>query len=223
MDCSVDWLRQKYQDQGLDCVQIGKIVGRDPKTVWAWLRKNGIPTRPRGGNAASNLSRGRPAGFRHSDETRMKLRVVRKSDGHYPKNADGSPYWKGRKGVDHPSWIGGATPERQQFYSSPDWKDACKAVWRRADARCQRCKAKHVSDGGAFHIHHIMPFLFRKWRADPRNLALLCAPCHRFVHGSLNGDREFLPPFGVFPAEDGSRLVPISYKPKKRGSLPTWL
>lgn len=223
MDCSVDWLHQQYVDLGLDCVQIGKIVGRDPKTVWAWLRKHGIPTRPRGGNASTNLQRGRPNGFKHTLETRKKLREARKLDGRFPKNADGTPYWKGKFAHEHPTWTGGTTPERQSFYGTREWKDACRFVWSRANACCERCNKKHTKDGDPFHVHHIMPFAFKKWRASAPNLALLCATCHRFVHGDANGNREFLPPFGVYPLPDSGRLVRISYRPKVKGRLPEWL
>src|SRR5574341_544494 len=43
-----EWLIQKYSVERLDCTQISKMVDRDSKSVWNWLKDFGIPTRPRG-------------------------------------------------------------------------------------------------------------------------------------------------------------------------------
>ena len=37
-----------YVNQKKDCVVIGKLVGRDPKNIWNWLKDYGIETRSRG-------------------------------------------------------------------------------------------------------------------------------------------------------------------------------
>lgn len=42
-----DWLYQRYVVEGLSTYQIAKMVNRDPKRVWEWLRDFGIPTRER--------------------------------------------------------------------------------------------------------------------------------------------------------------------------------
>jgi hypothetical protein len=220
---SDEWLREKYITEGLDCVQIAAIVSRDPKTVWSWLRSIGVRTRPRGD--ASRLNKGRPHGYRHSEATKAALRSARVADRHYPKQADGSPYWSGKTGQDHPAWKGGSTPERQAFYASREWKLACRETWERADAKCERCGLDHRQvnrNVKKFHVHHIMPFIFPAYRASASNLALLCEECHRFVHSDTNLDREFLPPFGVFP-DQASRLIPISYRPKCNARLAWWL
>lgn len=220
---SAEWLRGKYHDEKLSCVDIGKIVGRDPKSVHTWMRDYGIPTRPRGMNNRDNFKKGERSGFsgrKHSDETKAKIRAARKLDGHYPKD-NGRPYWSGKKGEDHPSWSGGATPERQAFYSSSEWRLSRSLVYAKARGSCERCGSTD-----ALHIHHVVPFMFVRLRADPRNLKVLCAPCHRFVHSLGNVDREFLPErFAVIPHEKNGRtiLISISYKPKHRGTLPQWM
>lgn len=108
--------------------------------------------------------------------------------------ADGSHAMKGRTGANHPSWKGGVTPERQAFYASPEWREACCAVWHRADAQCERCTADHRdhSQRGSFHVHHIVSFAVRELRASVSNLALLCRDCHLFVHSKKNVTGEFL-------------------------------
>lgn len=219
------WLRQKYCIEGLDCVQISALVSRHPKSVWNWLKGYGIETRARGGNAGANFHSGQINGMEgkhHSAETREKIRAARLADGHFPKDG-GRPYWEGKKGTIHPSWRGGATPERQAFYATKEWAEARRVTYARAKTSCERCGENHAA--ATLHIHHVMPFLFEKRRADPANLRLLCAPCHRWVHSSHNIDREFLPPFGVYPfTKNGTtKLVRISYFPKHKARLPCWM
>jgi uncharacterized paraquat-inducible protein A len=43
-----EWLREQYIEKGLSTIAIAKLVGCDNKTVWAQLRRHGIPTRPVG-------------------------------------------------------------------------------------------------------------------------------------------------------------------------------
>ena len=71
---------EKYVVEKLDCVQIGELVNKDPSTIHYWLKKLGIPTRPRGGNYRTNLLQGQRKGFRHSEATRAKLRMGRRKE-----------------------------------------------------------------------------------------------------------------------------------------------
>lgn len=188
-----EWLEAKYETEGLDCVQIGRLVCRDPKSVWNWLKDFGIKTRPRGGNWAQ-IPKGGFKGKKHTPEFRAKLSQYAKETGRVPYKPSVGSYMKGRKGKDTPSWKGGLTPERQSFYASEEWKEACKAVWHRANARCERCGKHHniAEVRGTFHVHHIVSFMVRALRAEPSNLALLCKECHRFVHSRKNEAKEFL-------------------------------
>lgn len=102
---------------------------------------------------------------------------------------------KGRKGKDAPSWKGGVTPERQAFYSTPEWSDAVKSVWARDDAKCQRCGMDYRTvdrSEMSFHIHHIDSFMIKDRRADVDNLLLVCYKCHRWIHSKYNTTKEFL-------------------------------
>lgn len=194
------WLVQKYEVEKLDCPEIAAIVGRDAKSIWNWLQGFGIVTRPRGSSNSKQWERGdriHPGGYPHSETTKELLRSISIADGRVPYiMPDGSHYMKGRKGDLHHSWQGGLTPERQSVCSTSEWRDAVKAVWSRADAKCERCGKDHRSvdnrkiDG--FHVHHIKPFRFRKFRSDVNNLALLCRPCHHFVHSKKNVNKEFI-------------------------------
>ena len=187
-----DWLVAHYSLLGLDCVQIGGMLKRDPKTIWSWMKSCGIPTRQRGHNCAQ-LPKGRPPGFKLTEAHKQRLREARVADGRLPHMKDGR-HWLHHDGAVHPNWKGGITPERQEFYASAEWKDACKAVWARADASCERCGTHHSATEarGTFHVHHIASFANHDLRAAVSNLALLCKPCHLFVHSRRNGAREFL-------------------------------
>lgn len=199
MKLTQDELQSLYWDQGLSCVDIGRIVGRDPKTVWAWMKSYGMQTRPRGSYERQQFGKGKEIarGWFHSDETKEKLRQARIADGAKCLfKPNGEHVLKGRRGKDHPSWQGGSTPVRQAFYASDEWKSACVDVWHRADAKCERCGLDHRTidrESVKFHVHHIYGFTrYPDLRADKNNLALLCAPCHRWVHSKANTDKEWI-------------------------------
>lgn len=194
-----DWLYQRYIVEGLDCVQIGKLVHRDPKQVWRWIQDYGIPTRARGttGNGPSMPGEQNPFyGKTHSQAFKDAQRARRLQDGHVPYLKNGVHHLKGQPSHLHPTWKGGVTPERQAFYATQEWKDACVVVWHRANAYCERCGKDHrsISTRGrnGFHVHHIVSFAVSALRAMPTNLVLLCRACHLFVHSKANVTREFL-------------------------------
>lgn len=192
-----EWLRQQYLDEGRSANDIAKIVHRDPKRVWEWLRDDGVALRPRGHDERHRFKKGQQSTFigrRHSEETKKKLSDIAKAQGRVPYDPSVGSYMKGRKGKDTPNWKGGVTPERQACYSSVEWKEAVKAVWKRADAKCERCGMHHNSapTRGTFHIHHIVGFADSSKRCMVANLALLCSKCHKFVHSKANKDGEWL-------------------------------
>lgn len=191
---SREWLETKYVTEGLDCVQIAMLVSRDSKSVWNWLKDFGIPTRPRG-HDTSRLPHGhKPGAFKHTQEAKDKMRAQAIADGRVPYDPTVGSYMKGRKGAASTNWKGGVTPERQALYSSPEWAEAVKAVWARANASCERCGVHHntTEKRGTFHVHHIVSFAVKELRAETSNLALLCNICHRFVHSRANVLREFI-------------------------------
>lgn len=190
-----EWLFDQYVTQGKGANQIGREVGRDGKSVWNWLSMYEIPTRPRGHDTSHLPKDGSSTlGFKHSEETKKKLREIAIADGRVPWGKDNEPYWRGKKGEQHPSYKGGGTPERQAVYSSKEWVDAVKAVWARDNAICQLCGKDHRDDGnrGTFHVHHIVSFQVKELRTEPSNLVLLCKDCHKFVHGKGNTQKLFI-------------------------------
>lgn len=191
-----EWLMDHYFNKGLNCVDIGKIVNRDPKSVWSWLVGYGITLRKRGADSSpGTFIKGHKKGIGriHTTETKDKIRQARINDGHVPYLKDGKHWLKGMKGAIHPTWKGGITPERQSVYSSPEWCEAVKVVWKRDDATCQRCKKRQNEMRDIkFHIHHIESFMVREKRTDPDNLVLLCPTCHRYVHSKKNVTKLFI-------------------------------
>lgn len=197
---SAEELRRLYIDENLGCPDIGKLYERDPKTVFWWLRQAGIPTRPRGADERQHFKKGQLsafAGHKHRPESIEKVKASTIADGRVPYLKNGQHWLKGQPPEKNGRWKGGLTPERQAFYHSPEWKTACKAVWTRANAKCERCGLDHRTIDRKkvrFHVHHIVSFQVRELRAEVSNLALLCQPCHMWVHGKQNVARTFLGP-----------------------------
>lgn len=194
-----DWLRAQYLDAGRSCADIGHEIKRDSTTVRLWLLAARIPTRPRGSNPAVHFKKGTTSAFkgrRHTPEAIAKVRAATVADGRVPYLKNGVHHTKGKRGAVVANWKGGVTPERQTLYRSEAWRDAIKVTWKRADARCERCGIDYrtVKRGprGTFHVHHLLSFVCRELRTEPTNLALLCTPCHRFVHSSRNVAGMFL-------------------------------
>lgn len=196
---AADVLRCLYVDEGIDMVEIGRRFERDPKTVFWWMRAADIPTRSRGSNPKTQFKAGQRSAFAgrtHGPVALAKLAEAARRDPRLPHLKGGAHWLKGTQGAINPNWKGGATPERQEFYRSQEWKAACCVVWARADARCERCGKNHRERDRRtepkFHIHHIVSFQVRELRAEPTNLTLLCRPCHLWVHSNANVNDDHL-------------------------------
>ncbi len=194
-----DWLYQKYIVEGLSMVDIGHLTGRDPKTIFYWMRKHAIPTRPRGSDVRQQFPKGHHPwleGRHHTEEAKRKVSEASRERGAVPYLRDGVHYNKGKRGAVVANWKGGITPERQTFYRSEEWKEAVKAVWKRDDAVCQRCGLDHRTidrkKAHKFHIHHIADFSVKELRCRLSNLVLLCHTCHMWVHSKKNTNGDYL-------------------------------
>jgi len=191
-----EWLIDEYFNKGKDCNLIAKEIGRNGKRVWEWFKQYGINVNKRGTNWESKLIQDGSTflGRKHTQETRDKIRAKCIEDGRVPYLKNGVHYLKGVTGKDHHSFKGGLTPERQSFYSSIEWVNVVKEVWKRDNAFCQRCNKHHNTDKnrGNFHIHHIISFQIKEHRADINNLVLLCKECHKWVHSKLNTNKQFI-------------------------------
>lgn len=159
------WLEHEYIDLGRSSGDLAEQFGITEAAVLHWLRKHGIPRR-----------------------TVAEARSLK----HWGASGADNPMWN-KRGELNPRWLGGVTPERQSFYTSQAWKDACSFVWKRDGATCQRCGLyRDDQPDMPFHIHHIVSFAVPELRADPSNLVLLCEVCHLFVHSRRNVDGEYL-------------------------------
>lgn len=190
-----EWLRDAYLVKKMDCTSIAHIVGRDPKSVWNWLKGFGIETRKRG--TTDNWIHSIGADRILTEFGRLRLsesaKKARAKDGRAPYLKNGI-HWLKHPGVTHPSWKGGITPERQSFYASEEWVDSVKKVWKRDKAICQRCGKSHNDEKnrGNFHIHHLTSFSVVSLRANVDNLILVCKECHRWIHSKKNTKKEFI-------------------------------
>ena len=160
-----DWLRAEYVERGRSTGDIAEQFGVTDAAIFFWLRKHDIPRR-----------------------TVAEARALK----HWGASGADNPMWN-KRGELNPRWLGGVTPERQAFYTSQEWKDACSFVWKRDEATCRRCGLyRDDQPDMPFHIHHVVSFAVEELRADPANLVLLCETCHQFVHSRGNVDGAFL-------------------------------
>lgn len=195
-----EWLYQKYVVEGVSSNRIAKMVNRDPKRVWEWLKNYGIETRPRGHNYElipqfSFWKYGTDSPFlgrKHTDESKKKMSDSSKGESPWLRGPVHHLY--GVKGPDNPFWKGGTTPERQELYASTEWKKATRKIWKRDDGTCKKCKCRKDDDRAIqFDIHHIYSFSdYPDKRCEIDNLVLLCRPCHLWVHSSSNVNKDFL-------------------------------
>ena len=150
---------------GRSASDIAANFGVTNAAIVHWLRKHGIERR-----------------------TMSETRALK----HWGSSGSDNPMWN-RRGELSPRWLGGVTPERQEFYTSQEWKSVCSEVWKRDQATCQRCGLKKAEQADMpMHIHHIVSFAEKELRAESRNLVLLCKVCHNFVHSKRNVDGEFI-------------------------------
>ena len=199
-----DWLRDHYITQELSTYEIAKIVGCDPKTVYAKLRAFGIPTRPRGANLSGddNYTRtGMPNPFKgrkHTEKTKSILREKASVPKPHLRGALNGMH--GRTGATNPNFRGGTTPERQSLYASGEWKSIVRGVYRRDQYVCARCGTPKSGHRG-LHAHHIYPWSTHPdLRFSPENLVTLCRKCHAWVHSKSNTEHELLPQGHITPA-----------------------
>jgi 5-methylcytosine-specific restriction protein A len=188
-----EWLEHQYLTMGKSANDIASEVGRDPKRVWEWIRNYGIPTRGRGQDDRYQFKTGQESAFKgkkHKPETKELFRIQKLEN----------PTLKGVFGKDHPrfglrpkSWKGGIAAERQSVYGTQEWKSAVRAIWKRDNATCQRCKIHKNDDRSLdFDIHHIVGFENKLLRCEPSNLVLLCEKCHYWVHSKKNQEKLFI-------------------------------
>jgi hypothetical protein len=192
-----EWLIEQYFILKKDCNKIAIEIGKDAKTVWNWFNGYGIEINKRGSYYEKNLVFDGSAfrGKKHTQKAKDKIREARFKDGHVPYlNKQGLHWLKGVTGKDHPNFKGGLTPERQSVYSSEEWCNVVKQVWKRDNSICQNCGKHHNTElnRGNFHIHHIVSFQIRELRTELSNLVLLCKECHKWVHSKKNTDKKFI-------------------------------
>jgi transposase-like protein len=189
-----EWLINEYFNKNKTCNDIAREINRDPKRVWDWFKQYGIEVKRRGQDERQHFKKGHKGGVgrAHKKETKEKIRQARIKDGHVPYLKNGI-HWLHHENAVPPTWKGGITAERQGFYSSLEWKECIKAIWKRDNATCQRCK-KHQNENKSdkFHIHHIVSFEIKELRAEVSNLILLCRTCHLFVHSKKNINQLFI-------------------------------
>lgn len=131
-----EWLRQKYIVEGLSTYQIAKMIGRDPKSIYAKLKDFNIPTRPRGHNLIGDSEdnymnrENKVSGFKgkhHSEETKEKVKK---------KIAEVKPWQYLKKGVKRKDIQ--AQKEKEKEYKAK-WKPVYRAILEKYNYSCVKC------------------------------------------------------------------------------------
>ena len=216
------WLRQKYLVEGVGVTAIARLVRRNTKQVYSWLKGYGIPVPERTWNVLPNKPYHQDREWlrvEYVDNNRTaadiaaqfsvteadilfflrKHRIVCRT----MKEIRAAKYWGlsgetngmfGKTGELSPVWKGGITPERQTFYRSWPWEKARRLLRKRDGGICRRCGVKKSKDV-RFCIHHVVSFQVVALRADPDNLVTLCAKCHYWVHSKENANHDYIKTF----------------------------
>jgi len=175
-----EWLYHYYVIKKMSTYKIGKLVGRDPKTIYSYLKKFDIPTRKRGENLSRNgkdnymkNNKINPMkGRKHSEKT--KRIIGAKSSVPKPALRGKNNGMYGRKGKLNPNYIDGSSSERQCLYASSKWKDIVRRVFKRDKYLCQRCGNVSKYDN-PLHSHHLKSWANnKKERFEIDNLITLC-------------------------------------------------
>lgn len=119
-------------------------------------------------NAAKNRKRQGRIGFKHSEETKDKIKQTLKEK--YPN---------GRIGKDAANWQGGKVKQTLLERWSEKNKQFRHFIFEKDDFTCQICGQR----GGYLHCHHIKEWAkYPELRYEPDNCITLCRECHYKQH-----------------------------------------
>lgn len=160
-----EWLEKFYYAEGCNLSSAGLILGIEKRTLWAWLKRHGYPTK-----AQSDAQSGSLNGFfgkSHEDKTRSKIgKASKERQDRVQRGAHG------RYGDD------GRHPEGP---ANPTFKTGISTYRRRTlrarGTKCERCGV--AAYGRNIHVHH--KDRDRK-NNEPDNLEVVCWDCHKKEH-----------------------------------------
>lgn len=231
IDCKAAWQRTQrpispdelyrlYIEQQLSTYSISKLVKRNPKRVYEWLRDDGVPTRKRGWSTepgtrqwhkrewleAEYVEKQKSATeisaevgctvnnilfFLHKHGIPVRQMSEIRAIKHWGNEGPANPMY-GRIGPQNPNWKGGVSPERQGLYASEAWRKAARKVRKRDGNHCQRCGCIQELNR-ILCIHHRKSFAEHpEERVNVEFLISLCGPCHHWVHSNENVNHEFI-------------------------------
>ncbi len=135
--------------------------------------------------------KGRPVGYKQSNETRLKISLAhkgkkkpyagRKSGFKHSEETKGKMRNSQRKRIDNKGpnshwWKGGISNIHERIRTTPEYKLWRKSVFERDKYTCVWCKQK----GGQLNADHIKPFCdYPELRFAIDNGRTLCIECHR--------------------------------------------
>jgi len=116
----------------------------------------------------SRILKGKEGNFKnkkHTTETREKISNSKK----------GQKSW---------NYIDGRSKNCSPARYGDDWFKIRMLIYRRDNFTCQECTLKMSKETGAFHVHHLQPFL-ESFDNSLSNLITLCPSCHRKIEAKI--------------------------------------
>lgn len=156
-----DWLDRNYYPDGCNLASAAKLLGLEKRTLWAFLVREGLPTKPQSECQSGDLN---PFyGLSHHDQTKAKISASSKERQPLLRRNETRQY-------------GDGPPMR--YESSPLFKHGGRRYRKRAiesfGTTCVRCGSTE-----SIEVHHKDR---NRKNNSPSNLEVLCRKCHRSEH-----------------------------------------
>lgn len=181
------WLKQKYVDEDLTCVEIAEnhvpyevsnatvqhyvreLEIQKPYHKESVLREMYCEENMSTIDIADEFDISPAAVWRNLDKYNIDMVSIEDRWDVYDNPMEGVT------GEDHPLY----DPNRidQDWRHSSEWNQIKEGVRDRDDRMCQICDCQDD-----LHVHHIIPVSEGGRKLDPQNLMTLCGDCHREVH-----------------------------------------
>lgn len=162
-----DWLASNYYPEGCNLASAARLLGLGKRTLWAFLTREGLPTKPQSECQIGELNPFR--GRKHDEQTKEKIAASSKERQPFLRRNETKQY-------------GDGPPMR--YESSPLFKHGGRRYRKRAIANfgeaCARCGSVE-----SIEVHH--KDRDRK-NNTPSNLEVLCRKCHRSEHRRDSGN-----------------------------------
>lgn len=180
-------LEKLYTEEKLSALEIAEKYDCNKKTIYNWLDRHNIPTRPSTHDIDNGWRDAELMRELYVDHDMTDVEIAGKL-GTLPGTIT---KWRLRHGIEtkyvhgqeHHLYEGG-----DETYYGPNWREQRRRALRRDQHRCQRCGKTRAEMDTEPDVHHIVPFEeFDHYNPANRlkNLESLCDSCHTIEDHNL--------------------------------------